>query len=188
MVLPGVDRRIKAASTAFLAVSNAAQALRSHHGMDGSDHANFLVCTALAASGLFPRDPAARQACTAFIAGQSVLSYVAAGAAKAVASYWRDGTAMQGIFRTRTYGTRWINDLFARYPLVPKAAGWSVWVGEMLFPAVLVAPKPVAAGLIATGASFHAGSAAFMGLNRFVWAFGAMYPCVRHHSKHLSKR
>lgn len=188
VALPGTDRKLKAAATAFLTVANGSQSMRSHLGKDGADQANFIVLAALTASRFFPHDAAARKACTAFIAGQSVVSYFAAGAAKAFGPYWRDGSAMQGIFRTRTYGTKWVAELLAKYPLLAKVSGWGVWIGEMLFPLVLVARKPVAAGLMATGVSFHAGNAAFMGLNRFLWAFSATYPSVRHHSRHLSKR
>ncbi len=188
VALPNTDRRTKAAAMVFLAATNGLLQLRSNYGADGSDHVNLVVCAAVAASKFFPDDEKARQACTAFIAGQSVISYFAAGLAKAISPYWRDGSAMQGIFRTRTYGQKHVGELLKKHPALAKAGGWAVWAGEMLFPLVLVAPKPVAAGLIGTGVSFHAGNAAFMGLNRFLWAFSATYPSVIHHSKHLSQR
>jgi hypothetical protein len=188
VALPGTDRETKAAATTFLAGTNVLQQLRSHYGADGSDHVNLVVCVALAASKFFPHDAAARKACTAFIAGQSALSYFASGVAKAISPYWRNGSATQGIFRTRTYGTKWLGELLGKYPVVAKGLGWGVWAAEIAFPLVFIAPKPVAGGLIAAGVSFHAGNAAFMGLNRFLWAFGGTYPCVRYHSKHLAKR
>jgi len=186
--LPNGDRRAKAAAMTFLAVTNFLLQLRGSYGGDGSDHANIVVCTALAISKFFGHDEKVRNACTAFIAGQSVTSYFAAGLAKAISPYWRDGRAMRGIFRTRTYGEKHVGTLLKKYPLLAKAGGWGVWVGEMLFPLVLVAPRPFAAALIGTGTSFHAGNAAFMGLNRFLWSFSATYPSVIHHSKHLSRR
>ena len=188
VALPGTNRQTKAAAMTFLAVSNVLMQLRSNYGADGSDHVNLVVCAAVAASKFFPDDEKARKACTAFIAGQSVVSYFAAGLAKAVSPYWRDGSAMQGIFRTKTYGQKHVGELLKKYPWLARLGGWGVWVGEMLFPLALVAPKPIAAGLLGTGVSFHAGNAAFMGLNRFLWAFSATYPSVVHHSKHLSQR
>lgn len=188
VALPGTDRKTKATALTFLAVTNVLQQLRTTYGADGSDHVNLVVCAALAASKFFPHDEKARKACIAFIAGQSVVSYFAAGLAKAISPYWRDGSAMQGIFRTRNYGHKKVGELLKKYPMLAKPGGWAVWVGEMLFPLVLVAPKPIAAGLIGTGAGFHAGIAAFMGLNRFFWAFSATYPSVIHHAKNLSTR
>jgi hypothetical protein len=187
LALPGTSRQIKAACSVFLAASNVLLQLRTNYGADGSDHVNIVVCAALAASKFFPNDEKARTACTAFIAGQSVISYFAAGLAKVISPYWRDGSGMQGIFRTKTYGQKHVGELLRDYPLLAKAAGWGVWAGELAFPLVLVAPKPIALGLLGTGVSFHAGNAAFMGLNRFLWAFSATYPAVAHHSKHLRR-
>lgn len=186
--LPGSSRRVKTAALSVLASTELALHQRTQYGMDGSDHTNVIACAGLLASKLFPRDAAAREACTAFIAAQSILSYLASGAVKVTSSYWRDGSAMRGIFRTRTYGTRWLSQLFIDHPQLAKVSGWGVWAGELLFPLVLVAPKPVAAALIGTGTAFHTGTAALMGLNRFAWGFGSLYPCVRHHSRHLTKR
>ncbi|MFC0429191.1 hypothetical protein [Kutzneria buriramensis] len=186
LLLPG-SRQVKAAAAAFLAGSNVLLQLRTNYGADGSDHVNIVVCAALAASKFFPNDEKARNACTAFIAGQSVISYFAAGLAKVISPYWRDGSGMQGIFRTKTYGQKQVGELLQKFPWFAKAAGWSVWAGEMAFPLALLAPKPIALGLLGTGVSFHAGNAAFMGLNRFLWAFSATYPAVAHHSKHLRR-
>lgn len=186
--LPNGDRRAKAAAMTFLAVTNVLLQVRGSSGGDGSDQVNIIVCAAVAISKFFAHDVKVRTACTAFIAGQSVVSYFAAGLAKVISPYWRNGTAMQGIFRTRTYGEKHVSALLKKYPILAKAGGWGVWTGEMLFPLVLVAPKPVATALIGTGVSFHAGNAAFMGLNRFVLAFSATYPSVIHHSKSLSRR
>ena len=182
---PRATRSTRAAAVTFLAGTNWALHVRNGYGTDGTDHMNMLTHAALAASKLFPNDHIARQACAWFIAGQSCLSYAAAGAAKVVSPFWRDGTAMSGVFRTQTYGTRWVGELMKKYPVLAKAGGWSVILGELAFPLVLVAPKPVARALLATGTAFHLGNAAFMGLNRFVWAFGATYPSVIQVSRHL---
>jgi hypothetical protein len=164
---PRASRATRTSAVTFLAGTNWALHVRNGFGTDGTDHMNMLTHAALAASKLFPHDQLAREACAWFIAGQSVLSYASAGAAKLLSPLWRDGSAMAGIFRTQTYGTK--------------------WVGELAFPLVLVAPKPVARALLGLGAAFHVGNAAFMGLNRFIWAFSATYPSVIHVSKHLNE-
>jgi hypothetical protein len=46
------------------------------------------------------------------------------------------------------------------------------------FPVVLVAPREVCWGYLACGVLFHLGTAITMGLNKFVWAFLALYPAA----------
>jgi len=184
---PRASRATRTSAVTFLAGTNWALHVRNGFGTDGTDHMNMLTHAALAASKLFPHDKLAREACAWFIAGQSVLSYASAGAAKLLSPFWRDGSAMAGIFRTHTYGTKWVGELMKKYPVLATAGGWGVILGELAFPLVLVAPKPVARALLGLGTSFHVGNAAFMGLNRFVWAFSATYPSVIHVSKHLNE-
>ena len=39
-------------------------------------------------------------------------------------------------------------------------------------------PRPLALAVLAAALVFHAGNAAIMGLNTFVWAFAATYPAI----------
>jgi len=123
------DRRSKAAAMAYLATTNWLLHVRNPLGGDGTDHMNMLVCATLTVSSLFPEDERIQEACTWFIAAQSTLSYAAAGAAKLVSPYWRNGTAMTGIFRTRSYGDERVHRLFTKYPELAKIGGWAtMWV------------------------------------------------------------
>ncbi len=182
------DQASKAAALWFLAATNWLLHLRHSFGSDGTDHMNMLLSATLAAGSLFGDDPRAKEACAWFIAGQSCLSYLAAGVAKAVSPHWRDGTAMSGIFRTYSYGDRRLHKVLSRYPIISKVGGWTVIIGETAFPLVLLVPKKMALGLLGTGTAFHVGNAVFMGLNRFVWTFSATYPSVAHCSRALRKR
>ncbi|QWF82481.1 hypothetical protein [Amycolatopsis sp. CA-230715] len=188
LIAPGAKQSVRTAAVAYLAVSNWLLHIRNSYGTDGTDHMNMLVYAALTLTKLFPGDTKAKEICTKFIAGQSVLSYLAAGAAKAVSPYWRDGSAMSGVFRTHTYGERHVGELLKKFPSLAKAGGWGTIIGESIFPLVLFGGKKTAVSLLATGAAFHAGNAAFMGLNRFLWAFCSTYPAVMHHSRSLRKR
>jgi len=185
---PGVHPRVKAAATVYLAASNWALHLRNSYGADGSDQMTIIVYASLAACRIFPNDKQVKEIATMFMAAQSCLSYLAAGAAKIVSPFWRDGSAMTGVFRTRTFGQQHVADVLRRFPLLAKAGGWGVVLGEMLFPLVMIGNKPIARGLLATGTAFHAGNALFMGLNRFMWAFSATYPSVAYHSRSLSPK
>jgi len=187
LVAPRATPAVRAVAVSYLAITNWMLHIRNSYGTDGTDHMNMLVYAALTVSKFFPDDPTAKELCTMFIAAQSVVSYVAAGAAKAVSPYWRDGSAMRGVFRTHTYGQRHVGQLFKKFPLLAKAGGWGTIIGEMSFPLVLFGGRKAAVATLATGAAFHAGNAAFMGLNRFLWAFCGTYPAVMHHSRSFRK-
>lgn len=184
--VPGTNTRVRATAASYLAVTNVAMHVRNGYGGDGSDHMNVLIHAALTVARAFPNDKRVKEMATMFLAAQVCLSYFAAGAAKLISSYWRDGSAMAGIFRTRTYGHKYVHKLLDKYPVLATVGGWGVVLGEVAFPLVLVVNKPLAKLLLATGTGFHIGNAVFMGLNRFVWGFGAAYPSIVHHARGLS--
>lgn len=186
LLTPGADRRARATAVWYLTLTNWLLHYRNSYGTDGTDHMNVLLCTSLASSTLFPNDPKAREASLWFLAGQSSLSYLASGLAKAVSAFWRDGTAISGVMRTKTYGDERLYKLLKRYPVLAKLGGIGVVAGEVAFPIALVAPKPVRNAVLGTGMAFHAANAVFMGLNRFVWAFSATYPSVRYVANKLT--
>ncbi|MFC4001153.1 hypothetical protein ACFS2C_07660 [Prauserella oleivorans] len=184
---PKASARAKSAAATYLAGTNFAIHARSPYGSDGSETVLTISLTTLALSKLFAADPKARQACLWFIAAQSCLSYGIAGVAKAISPVWRDGSAIRDIFRTRMFGHRFAFDVLRGRPRLCRALGRLTIAGEVLFPLVLVAPRPVARGLLAVGASFHASNAVFMGLNRFVWAFLGTYPAIVYCSRALGR-
>ena len=51
-------------------------------------------------------------------------------------------------------------------------------IGECSVPLSLVVPLPVALSILGCAATFHVASAAEMGLNGFMWAFGSTYPAI----------
>jgi hypothetical protein len=63
--------------------------------------------------------------------------------------------------------------------------GWSVMLFEAVFPALLLAPYPVALAAAMVGVGFHVGCAVLMGLNSFPWAFPATYLCLFAVRAHL---
>ncbi|MER5465486.1 hypothetical protein ABT010_33315 [Streptomyces sp. NPDC002668] len=113
------------------------------------------------------------------------MAYAASGAIKLMSPVWRDGSAITGIFRTRTYGGEGLYRLLNLHPAIPRIVAWSVVLGELTFPLVLVAPKPVARGILGMGVLFHLSIGRFMGLNRFFWAFTATCPAVAYVSRSL---
>jgi len=167
--------------TATASVAN----LRQHYGGDGSDHMSYVgVATAFLAR-LFPGDSTAQRTCLKFLSFQTCLSYSVSGAVKAASPVWRSGRAITGIMRTGTYGDKWLYELTKKHPAIPVLMAWMVILGELSFPLVMVAPKPVARAILAASSVFHLANGRFMGLNRFVWAFAGSYPAIAHTSRGL---
>ncbi|MFC4001144.1 hypothetical protein ACFS2C_07705 [Prauserella oleivorans] len=185
LLAPKVGRRGRGVALAGMAGTGAALNLRSNFGLDGSDHFAFINFVAALVEKLFPNDRRAREAVLAFIAAQSCLAYFTSGAVKLTSPVWRSGEAITGVFRTRTYGDKFFYDLTKNNKPLAKAVAWGVMIAEVLFPLVLVAPKPVARAILASGVAFHLGNARFMGLNRFLWSFVATYPAVAYFSRSL---
>lgn len=186
LVVPGVPNLAKGSASAYLAVTAGALHLRTPYGSDGSEHMSTISSTCQALARAFGRDRKAQEWILRFVAAQSALSYAAAGFAKLVSPVWRNGTAVRDITRTRMYGHRLTHSLLTRFPFLSKLLSRTTIVGELAFPAVFIAPKPVARLLLGVASSFHLGNAVVMGLNRFVPAFLGTYPAIAHCARHLS--
>jgi hypothetical protein len=153
---------------------------RACFGGDGSDQMGAILTAGafVMGLGLYVQDEHIARAGAFLIAGQSVLSYFVAGAAKLASGVWRSGEALSGVMSTQTYGHVLAAKLSFTSPRFCGFFCWAVIVTEMAFPIVLVAPMPIlAAGLIGF-AAFHISNAVFMGLNAFVIAFVGTYPSV----------
>lgn len=164
------------APLAALTALNLFVSLRLPSGRDGADQMSSIALTALTL-GAFG-DDSARVLSVWFVATQGILSYVVAGIAKAAAKGWWTGGYLRGILSTTSYGDVRALKVFRRYPLLSTAASVGVIAFECTFWAVLVLPPKAAIAFLVLGFLFHAANAAIMGLNNFVWAFVATYPCI----------
>ncbi len=147
---------------------------RHYFSVDGSDEMMllFLAATSLGAIGNSTLYVAW------FLAAEVVLAYTTAGAYKAASPFWQKGNALLSITRTRAFGHPHISQLLRRYPLLAHASELSLLLWESGFIIALVAPRPVLWMVLAAGILFHLSCALVMGLNTFLWAFAAGYPCV----------
>jgi hypothetical protein len=147
-------------------------------GGDGADQMTSIVLVAAALGApAFPGD--VRVALGAgFIAAQAILAYSTSGVAKLISPVWRDGTGLAGILSTIDHGTPALGQWLVRHPTLSKLASWGTIMFECAFILVLVLPPPLAAALLVAGLGFHAACAGLMGLNSFLWAFPATYPCL----------
>ncbi|WP_116048500.1 hypothetical protein [Amycolatopsis palatopharyngis] len=187
LLAPSTSRRVRGTALAGMTSTAAALNLRSNYGLDGSDHFAFINFAVSLLEKAFPHDRRAREAALAFIAAQSCLSYFTSGAVKMTSPVWRSGDAITGIFRTRTYGDKLFYKMTKDSKVAAQTLAWLVMLAEVLFPLVLIAPKPVARLILLSGMGFHIGNARFMGLNRFFWSFVATYPAVAHFSRSLGR-
>ncbi|MFE2940907.1 alpha/beta fold hydrolase [Streptomyces sp. NPDC059255] len=185
LMLPGSSRTQRGVMAAAVCGTNLASQTRAPFGLDGSDHFAFINYAGAVLEKLFPHDQRAREAAAAFIACHSCLSYFTAGVSKAISPVWRDGTAIPSIFRTTTYGDQRFYHFVRDRPRLSKTLAWTTIIGETAFPLALVAPKPIARGILGMGLAFHLANARYMGLNRFIWAFAGTYPAVDHLSSSI---
>lgn len=151
--------------------------LRTSYGNDGADQMLLLVLVSSATVRLIGSQDAAEYALW-FIALQCLLSYVTSGLGKLAGRSWRDGTGLVGVLTTSTYGMRSAAAALGRRPWLAVLVSWTIILTEIAFPLVLVVPDPWVTVMLAGGLAFHVASAIVMGLNAFVWAFGATYPAI----------
>jgi hypothetical protein len=146
-------------------------------GQDGADQMALLVLLALSLWVVIPT-PTARFAVCLFIAGEGIASYAIAGYAKLGEAGWRDGSHLAAIFRTESYGVKWIGDLLLKHRALSVALSTTfiVWECTVLF--AMFAPVPVAIAYLAVGVFFHVMNALIMGLNTFLFSFVATYPAT----------
>jgi hypothetical protein len=160
-----------------IAFSSLLMHLRSPWGMDGSDQMFTQIFGALLL-GCLAGSPLAYKASLWYIAGQSCLSYLTAGVAKAFSPHWHGTNVVFEIFNTRTYGYEPAARFLLDRPQISKALTWGAVVTECSFPIALVAGFPGCLLFVTWGISFHIMNAVAMGLNSFFWSFVATYPAV----------
>lgn len=174
LVVAGPSGTFRAVLLWLVAFSLALRGLRTPYGGEGSDQVFLIVCGALAMAATF----GGQQVALYFIAAQVCLAYFTSGFAKILHADWRDGTALAGVMRTRTWGNEKTARWLAAHPSSCRWLSRALISGEAAFPLVLLAPPPLLPVLIGAGLGFHVLIAFVMGLNCFVWAFAATYPAV----------
>mgnify|MGYP003338168613 CR=1 FL=1 len=138
----------------------------------GSDRMRLLLLLCLFASHLVD----ARVA-LGYLAVQVVLSYTLAGYVKLVSPQWRRGEALADVFDWSVYPVSGAVRRLARARRTVRTLSWLTIAFEILFPLCLLHPVLLVAAL-SVAFVFHLFNAAAFGLNRFVWAWLAAYPCV----------
>lgn len=107
-----------------------------------------------------------------------MLSYATAGVVKLVSPTWRSEPILASILSTHRFGSAVIAEYLRRRPMLCVLLQWSVITLELGFSFALVLPLPGLFAFLLGGLCFHIACAVLMGLNTFLWAFPATYPCV----------
>jgi hypothetical protein len=147
-------------------------------GGDGAEQMSILIILA----GVIGFVPAGSEAVTriagGFLVAQLMLSYVTAGVVKLVSPVWRREPILARILGTHRFGSSAVAGYLRSHPKQCVLAQWSVIALELTFPIALFLPVPGMLIVLLAGLCFHIACALLMGLNDFVWAFPAIYPCV----------
>jgi hypothetical protein len=138
---------------------------------------NLITCGAISLT-LCSDTPTVATWCLYFLTLQLCLAYFAAGYHKLRSPDWRNGCALPGLLSTRLFGAPALAAWLDRRVVVSMALGWATILWELSFPVVLVAPRPVVWCYFCCGVLFHLSTAVTMGLNKFIWAFLALYPAA----------
>ncbi len=147
-------------------------------GLSGSFDISLVTGAGLLVAALFVHNSIVQRAAIAFIAAQTILAYLLAGLAKATSPEWRNGEAIEQIFRTKTWGHASIHSIVNRFPRTKFGLAWTVIGFEVLFVLVLFVQPSLLLGILATAVVFHLSVAVFMGINSFVFSFTATYPAI----------
>jgi len=178
LIAPFQSNLLYASYAVIILLSSLFLAYQIRYGKDGSNQISFIILAGLAFTFLLPTSSPFHAVGLYFIAAQALFSYFAAGISKISNAQWREGSALQSILNTATYGHSTAAALLRRRPWVGGFVGWTVIVVEIIFPVALVAPPGVLVALLFAGALLHLGTAVLIGLDTFFWAFTATFPAI----------
>ncbi len=177
-IIARINDIILATCIATLLVIKLLSNLRNvHGGLDGSDQMQLVILASLTVYS-WAGDESTRVFALWFIAGQSILSYIAAGVAKLVSPVWRKGVALTGVMATDDYGSRMIGRWLSANPRIARASCWGIIIFECAAPLLIFVGRTPCIIFLACALTFHIAIAAIMGLNNFLWSFGAAFPAI----------
>jgi len=160
-----------------IALSSIAWFIRSPQGQDGSDQV-FLLLAGSMAIGFLANSATTWNLVMLFVVLQLTICYLTAGLTKLRSPEWRNGIAIEYVFRTSTYGNSTFYDLIRSHQGIRLGVTWFVIIFEVIFPLAFFVPRELGMGLIAIPLGFHLATALLMGLNLFLISFLAAYPFV----------
>jgi hypothetical protein len=147
-------------------------------GGDGAEQMSILIVLAAVVAFVPTGSETVARIAVIFLVVQLMLSYATAGVVKLVSPSWRSEPILASILSTHRFGSSVIAEYLRRRPMLCVLLQWSVITLELGFSFALVLPLPGLFAFLLGGLCFHIACAVLMGLNTFLWAFPATYPCV----------
>lgn len=140
----------------------------------GCDRMSLLILLCLTAAYAMPQY---RELAFGYLGAQLTLSYFISGWVKVVNPAWRNGRALNDVFRFSAYPAGENIRGWAQHPRLLLAMGWAVMLFELAFPLSL-ATRPTLILALIIAATFHGANACLFGLNRFFWIWLCAYPSI----------
>lgn len=161
--------------TAVVAASHLVGGKYTLNGGDGAEQLG-AITHAAASLGRVGRGEN-KDLAVAFIGWQTVLSYFVSGFTKTFGREWTNGTALERVIRTNTYGDANFYRFLRKHPRLGQLLTYSTVVVETAFP-LLVLNKITRPATLCVMALFHLANARYMGLGRFFISFVSTFPAV----------
>ncbi|NUL46158.1 alpha/beta fold hydrolase [Cellulosimicrobium funkei] len=179
LVLPGSWSTVRGVLSLYNSVSYALLTPRHRFGTDGSDQVSTLVQTF---NGLARLSTSTRAKDTFLwgLALQTGMAYGLSGWVKMAGPQWRNGSALSGVMRTKTYGSEPFFRWTLEHPRLARTLTQVALAFETLFPLVFLTRGRLTKSFMIVGVGFHGANAVLMGLGRFLVAFPAMYPALAY--------
>ena len=98
---------------------------------------------------------------------------------------WRSGRALIGVLGTDVYGHRQAYAFLSKHLGIARLLSWIVILFECGFCLVFLVDLRVGLWIFAGGVCFHVINAVLMGMNGFLFAFVATYPCIAYCAQHV---
>jgi hypothetical protein len=143
----------------------------------GSDALTLLSLACLGVASCGHAQALLTKVAVCYLVAQLALSYFIAGLAKLKQPSWRSGVALVSFVALPKYAAPALARAWLARPVIAKWAARGVLAFECSFPLALLSPTLCWAYLL-LGAAFHVANAAVLGLNRFLWAWLALYPLL----------
>lgn len=139
----------------------------------GADKMILLALTCVVAAHYLPMGEIA----LAYLAVQLVLSYMVSGLVKLKNPDWRSGQALFEVFSLSAYPQSGNLRTLGGRARFMRTGSWAVIGFEIAFPLALLTAQTTLAALV-LAATFHTANAVLFGLNRFFWAWIAVFPAL----------
>jgi hypothetical protein len=150
------------------------QMKRHYLAYDGADEMTLLCLVALSFGAAIGKPAYA----ALFIACEACFAYFIAGIYKAASPYWKQGRALLLVTRTQLFGQQRVAGLLQSNRTITSGFELAFVLWESVFLIVLFVKPGLMMGMLLVGIVFHVACAWVMGLNTFLWAFAATYPCI----------